>query len=340
MPYWAKPLYLTPEDIASGRRVFLPPHGYKFNKVILMGEGTDKPYGWYDNKQYEINDEGEHVLLQNLDEGSPIMLFRPKVLIDTSGHYKNTEKTNKILFPQVEAYSIHGTEPKLEISVVNDISEEPAPKDEEGNEQEKFHGYSKVTTIIKWNEEDFPIKWLEQKEYILNLDTDENGIQIDDQWKEIPIKGADNIYYCGIKMNILVRIQITAINKERLDKFKFSILGGEILAPGETGLFIRRTLDFDASPYEYQIKAIYNNTNEHKVTFEPASQTFHGILDRSDGFKIKIRSGIDKDMIEFTGDDSALDPKAKLPMMTCTLSAKMFSMKFGNDWKPDDDDNK
>lgn len=323
MPRGTRPLYLTCEDIASGPRVFLPPRGMTYSKVVLMSQGSDRPYGWYNDRQYEIKEDGEHVLLEKVDEGRPIMLFKPRVLVDTSSHH--AEKTNKVVFPHVYAYTLNGTEPDLDLTIVNDAKEEDG-----------IYGFSKVTTEIKWNEEDFPIRWLEQKEYNLERETDEKGITINEWWREKPIEGADNIYYCGLKMNIMIRIGITAINREALSSFKFSIAGGEILNPGDSGIFIQRTINVDSSPLEYKITLVYNNTDQIKTVFKPLSQTRHALLDFSEGFKIKIKAGHDKDMIEVQGDLTTLNIESGLPEITCTLSANMFSMQFGNDWTPDE----
>ncbi|APR73485.1 hypothetical protein BWS39_gp2 [Chicken stool-associated circular virus] len=339
---YTKPLFLTCEDITSGPRVWIPPRGMAYSRVILMSNGTDRPYPWYDNKLYEIKDEGEHVLLERVDEGRPIMLYRPRVIIDTSKHYQTMEKTNKTVYPLVEEYNLLGTVPKTNVTITNDIKDEKWPDEDPDNPDEinrdfPPYGYSKVTTEIKWNGEDFPIHWLEQKEYNLEKETDENGITIDEWWRETAIEGADNIYYCGLKMNVVIRISVSAINRESLDTFKFSLAGGEILQPGESGIFIQRTLDVDSSPVEYQITLVYNNTNEIKTVFKPVSQTRHALLDFSDGYKIKIKAGHDKDMIEIQGDVTTLNIGSGLPEITCSLSAKMFSMIFGNNWKPDDE---
>ncbi len=42
-------------------------------------------------------------------------------------------------------------------------------------------------------------------------------------------------------------------------------------------------------------------------------------------------------MIEIHGDVEAVNTESGLPELTCTLSAKMFSMRFGNNWEPDDE---
>ncbi len=62
-----KPLFLTCDDIAAGPRVWIPPKGMTYSRVILMSHGTDRPYPWYDNKQYKIEDNGEHTLLEKLE---------------------------------------------------------------------------------------------------------------------------------------------------------------------------------------------------------------------------------------------------------------------------------
>ena len=310
------------------RRSYYPrlgQRGFSYVTVERDTEGENQLFPWVWRKVFEFDMPGEYTLVA---EPPSLMLYEPIVKLDIGRHL--VDKELDIVFPEKdeEDEEMPVLEKEIELRAEEEEEEEEENPEEQGEEEEEKPetlAYKSVRIRLSYNEEDFPVQWKMKKTGIIEEVADENGFLLDETWKN---ENERLEYYCGIGMTIRMRIRITAINGEPLERFNFSALGRIRLSPGETGVIVKRRAELDTSLVEYIVEAVHNNTIEVRETILGPGQTFTGILDFTLGFKLRFRSGLDTDILEFDGDLGRLDGELGLPKISCKLSGGMFDMNF------------